>query len=259
MELAWQLVANRRRVLESLAQLPPRWKGPLLERIARVGLDVAGYQRTEELPTNFATKSPPVWIPIHVGRVYFFGNPAKRFNEASTIRLCRGLVADAGGFVDIGAYVGLYLWPLLDLFDAQRPGYFFEPNPDLFRVLQRNASRLTRHVQGFAVAVDDHDGVTEFWLDIDDPSMSTVVADPRVKHQYRRTLVRCMRFDSFARNVGLRDAVVKADVEGGEGRLLGGLVASGEALRDFVCEVLEPAFRPVLFPRRRQGWVLMRT
>lgn len=243
LELAWRLVPNRRRVLESLAQVPPRWKGPLLERIARVGLDVAGYERTDELPTNFAMKSPPVWIPIHIGRVYFFGNPAKRFNEVATIRLCRGLVADAGGFVDIGAYVGLYLWALFDLFDARRPGYFFEPNPDLFRVLQRNASQLTQHLQGFAAAIDDHDGVTAFWIDEDDSSMSTVVTNPRVQRRYRRTQVPCMRFDSFARKVGLRDAVVKADVEGGEARLLEGLAAGGEALRDFVCEVLEPAFQ----------------
>jgi FkbM family methyltransferase len=243
MELAWRLVPNRRRVLVSLAQLPPRWKGPLLERIARVGLDVAGYERTDELPTNFATKSPPVLIPIHVGRVYFFGNPAKSFNEAPTIRLCRGLVADACGFVDIGAYVGLYLWALLDLFEANRPGYFFEPNPDFFRVLQRNASRLTKHLQGFAAAINDHDGITPFWLDVDDSSSSTVVTNPCADRRYRRMQVPCMRFDSFAQNVGLKDAVVKADVEGGEARLLEGLAASGEAMRDFVCEVLEPMFQ----------------
>jgi hypothetical protein len=34
---------------------------------------------------------------------------------------------------------------------------------------------------------------------------------------------------------------VKADIEGGEARLLEGLVNSGAVL-DFVCEVLEPAF-----------------
>jgi hypothetical protein len=37
-------------------------------------------------------------------------------------------------------------------------------------------------------------------------------------------------------------AVVKADMEGGEARLLEGLANSGAVL-DFVCEVLEPAFQ----------------
>jgi hypothetical protein len=64
MELAWRLVPNRRRVLEGLGKTPPVLKGPLLERIARVGLDVARYRGTDELPTNFAINGPIVWIPI---------------------------------------------------------------------------------------------------------------------------------------------------------------------------------------------------
>jgi FkbM family methyltransferase len=140
---------------------------------------------------------------------YFFGNPARRFNETSTIRLCRALLADAGAFVDIGAHVGLYLWSLLPLFGPERPGYFFEPHPELFSLLQANAARLTPHLQGFAAAVDDHDGLTDFHVDTADWSMSTVVSDPRSRHEYRRLRVPCVRFDSFAREVNLRDALVK--------------------------------------------------
>jgi FkbM family methyltransferase len=242
MELAWQLIPNPRRVLKRLARMPPACKGPLLERIARVGLDVAEYRDSDELPTNLAINGPAVWIPIRAGRVYLFGNPAKRFGEVSTIRLCRGLLADAGAFVDIGAHVGLYLWSLLTLFGPNRPGYFFEPNPELFRTLQANASRLTPHLRGFPVAVDDHDGFTEFYVDMEDWSMSTVIEDLVPEHRYQRTHVECVRFDSFARKVGLRDAVVKADIEGGEARLLDGLASSGRAVVDFVCEVLQPAF-----------------
>jgi FkbM family methyltransferase len=242
MELAWQMIPHRRGVLRHLARMPPACKGQLLERIARVGLDVARYRDSDELPTNLAINGPAVWIPIRAGRVYLFGNPAKGFNEVSTIRLCRALLAEAGAFVDIGAHVGLYLWSLLTLFGPTRPGYFFEPNPELFRVLQANASRLTPHLRGFPVAVDDHDGFTEFYVDMDDWSMSTVIADLVPEHRYQRMRLECVRFDSFARKVGLRDAVVKADIEGGEVRLLDGLVRSGRAVADFVCEVLQPAF-----------------
>jgi FkbM family methyltransferase len=181
--------------------MPPRWKGPLLERIARVGLDVASYEPADELPTNFALDGPVVWIPIQAGRVYFFGDPARRFDEVSTIRLCRALLADAGAFVDIGAHVGLYLWSLLPLFGPERPGYFFEPHPELFSLLQANAARLTPHLRGFAAAVDDHDGLTDFYVDTADWSMSTVVSDPRSRHEFRRLRVPCVRFDSFAREV----------------------------------------------------------
>ena len=90
--------------------------------MARVGLDVAGYEPRDELPTNFALDGPVVWIPIQAGRVYFFGNPARRFNEISTIRLCRVLLADAETFVDIGAHVGLYLSSLLPFVGPERPG-----------------------------------------------------------------------------------------------------------------------------------------
>jgi FkbM family methyltransferase len=241
MELAWRLVPNRRRVLEGLGKSPPVLKGSLLEGIARVGLDVARYRATDELPTNFAINGPIVWVPISAGRVYFFGNPARRFGEASTIRLCRALLMEAGAFVDIGAYVGLYLWSLLTCFGPTRPGYFFEPNTELFRNLQSNASRLTTYLEGFPVAVDDHDGFTDFYLDTEDSSMSTVVENGLSEHRYRHTHVQCVRFDSFARKVRLRRALVKADIEGGEGRLLEGLAKSG-AVVDFVCEVLEPAF-----------------
>jgi hypothetical protein len=109
MELAWQLIPNPRRVLKRLARMPPACKGRSSSVIARVGLDVAEYRDSDELPTNLAINGPAVWIPIRAGRVYLFGNPAKRFGEVSTIRLCRGLLADAGAFVDIGAHVGLYL------------------------------------------------------------------------------------------------------------------------------------------------------
>jgi FkbM family methyltransferase len=223
--------------------MPPRWKGPLLERIARVGLDVANYEPTEELPTNFALDGLVVWIPIQAGRVYFFGNPARRFNEVSTIRLCRALLADADAFVDIGAHVGLYLWSLLSFFGPERPGYFFEPHPELFSLLQTNAARLSPHLRGFAAAVDDHDGFTELHVDTDDWSMSTVAEDLGFGHRYRRLRVPCVRFDSFARETNLRDALVKADIEGGEAQVLEGVASSGEAVRDFVCEVLEDAFQ----------------
>jgi len=223
--------------------MPARWKGPLLERIARVGLEVANYHPADELPTNLALRGPVVRIPINAGRVYFYGDPAKRFGEASTIRLCRALLADAGAFVDVGAHVGLYLWALLPLLGPERPGYFFEPNPELFRVLEANASRVAPHVRGFPAAVDDHDGFTDFFFDLDDSSMSSIVDDPSSGHQHRRSRAPCVRFDSFAREIDLRNALVKADIEGGEARLLQGMASSRERVLDFVCEVLEDAYQ----------------
>ena len=242
MEYAWQLVPNERRLIERLAQAPPRFKGELLERIARVGLDVAGYDASDELLTNLGTGGPVVSIPIRTGRVYFFGHPAERFGELPAIRVCRALLVDAGAFVDIGAHIGLYLWSLLDLLGPTRPGYYFEPNPQLFRIVEANASRLSPHVRGFDVAIDDHDGSTEFYVDLDDWSMSSTVLDPAAGHHHAYSVVRCVSFDSFARQVLLQDAVVKADIEGAETRILEGLARSGQAVLDFVCEVLEPAF-----------------
>jgi FkbM family methyltransferase len=243
MELAWQAVPSRRRILQSLARAPPLFKGAVLLRVARVGLEVEKYRDDEEMPTNLALDGPVVWMPIRCGRVYFFGKPAKRFGEASTIRLCRSLLVDAGGFVDIGAHVGLYLWPLVTLFGPTRPAYFFEPHPELFRILQTNAGRLSPHLKGFPLAVDDHDGHTMLHIDTDDWSMSTVVKDIDTGRRYEKTQVECVRFDSFARDFRLREAVVKADIEGGETRILRGLASSGTAVRDFVCEVLQPAFQ----------------
>lgn len=73
--------------------------------------------------------------------------------------------------------------------------------------------------------------------------MSTVVEDLGSGHQYRRLRVPCVRFDSFARENNLQDALVKADIEGGEAQVLDGVASSGEAVRDLVCEVLEDAFQ----------------
>jgi FkbM family methyltransferase len=128
-----------------------------------------------------------------------------------------------------------------DVFRPHAPGILFEPNKELFRSLQSNASRLTPYLEGFPAAVDDHDGFTDFYLDTEDSSMSTVVENGLSGNRYRHTHVQCVRFDSFARQVRLQHAVVKADIEGGEARLLEGLANSGAVL-DFVCEVLEPAF-----------------
>jgi hypothetical protein len=70
--------------------------------------------------------------------------------------------------------------------------------------------------------------------------MSTVVENGFSEHRYRYAHVQCVRFDSFARKIRLQRALVKADIEGGEARLLEGLAYSG-AVVDFACEVLEPA------------------
>jgi hypothetical protein len=89
--------------------------------------------------------------------------------------------------------------------------------------------------------VYDHDGFTDFYLDMADNSMSMVVENrsPRTGTGVRAWSASGL--NSFAREVEPQHAIVKADIEGGEARLLEGLATSGAVL-DFVCEVLEPAF-----------------
>lgn len=238
-EACWQGMPARLTVLRALAALPHFLKSELLHRIGNVGMSVSPGARDAVFLTNFGVPIPKVEVPGRAGSRYLFLRAAETLKEQSTIDLCARLLPECNAYVDIGAHLGLFMWPLAEQLRHDCPGYFFEPNPVLFDLLSRNAGRISAGYHGYCAAIGGIDGEADFFFDQSDWSMSTLVEGFAPQHEHVRTRVTSMRFDTFVRCVDLHNALVKADIECGERFVIDGIEKSKGSVRYLVCEVLE--------------------
>lgn len=229
-------------VLRALARLPASLKSYLLWRIGDAGMALTPEASDAMFDTNFGANAPRVCVPGRVGSNYLFMKAARSMHEQPAIDICVKLLPECGGFVDIGAHLGLFMWQLAKHLRADCPGFFFEPNPDLFALLDDNVSRIGAPFRGFRAAIGNDDGDVDFFLDRTDWSMSTLMESFAPEHDHERTRVKSIRFDTFAREVSLRDALIKADIECAERAVVDGIAASPGSVRYLVCEVLKQAF-----------------
>jgi FkbM family methyltransferase len=243
LEGAWRAIPRRLSVLKAMAAMPATLKSHLLWRIGDAGLSLTPSAQEATFLTNFGADAPRVRVPGRVGSNYLFMRAARTMHEQAAIDLCAKLLPDCNAFVDIGAHLGLYMWPLAKHLRDDCPGYYVEPNAELFALLERNVAESGVPFQGLQAAIGEMDGEVDFFLDRTDWSMSTLVDGFAPAHDHVRTRVRSLRFETFAREVGLRHALVKADIECAEDVVVAGIAAAPGAVRYFVCEVLEPALR----------------
>jgi len=182
-------------------------------------------------------------LPVKVAPVYLFGDPAQTYGEEPALRLCRVLLQRCPSFVDVGAHLGLYLWYLLPLLRDKRVIYF-EPNEELFGMLQRNLSlNGLAHAEGFCQAIGDRIGETIFYVDLDDWSMSSLVRDYGQGHVHEARRVNSTTFEHFATSTQICGALVKADIESLEWSLVQSIPRVPHAVRFMVLEVLPDAWQ----------------
>jgi FkbM family methyltransferase len=218
-------------------------KSYLLWRIGDAGMQMTPEAFDATFMTNFGADAPRVRVPGRVGSNYLFMRAACTMHEQSAIDLCAKLLPDCNAFVDIGAHLGLFMWPLAKHLRSDCPGYYVEPNAELFVLLEGNVAESKVPFRGLQAAIGPVDGEVDFFLDRTDWSMSTLVDGFAPEHDHFRTRVRSLRFETFACEVGLRNALVKADIECAEGVVIDGIAAVPGSVRYLVCEVLEPALR----------------
>ncbi len=173
---AWSFLPQKQRVLRLLSMLPTPAKRAFVSRLAALVLPATDIPADMLFATDMGLGTGArLHLPVKVAPVYLFGDPAQTYGEEPALRLCRVLLQRCPSFVDVGAHLGLYLWYLLPLLRDKRVIYF-EPNEELFGMLQRNLSlNGLAHAEGFCQAIGDRIGET----------ICLVQSIPRVPHAVR--------------------------------------------------------------------------
>ena len=170
--------------------------------------------------------------------------------ERGAVALANELTGHASAFIDVGARLGYFTFAVAARQGARQPIHYLEPNMTLFAIIDSNVKENGLvWVTGPQVAMGERNGITKFFTDIEDSSFSSLEqATGRCQH---RVEVEIIRFDSFTERYGIRDVVVKVDVENAEFRFLD----AGDRITHLIIEVLKPAIEAdfIIKAARRLG------
>jgi FkbM family methyltransferase len=141
--------------------------------------------------------------------------------------------------VDVGAHIGYYTHYVQATATRPLQIYYFEPDPDLYRIIETSLPRTsTGLVQGFNEAIGARSGPAEFFRDLNNSSMSSLVQGATA-HPTRSIPVEVVTFDAFARRVGLQgEYLVKVDVENAEWDFVEGARTALASMPYLILEIL---------------------
>lgn len=120
-------------------------------------------------------------------------------------------------FVDIGANAGYFsLVAEKYLTNTEQKIVAVEPFPDNVRLIEGHISKnKTKHVHIVQAAVSDKNGEVSF-SDSGNPSANTYVSESSLHKNFPKIKVKAVSLDSLAEELGLKNFVLKIDVEGAE-------------------------------------------
>ena len=153
------------------------------------------------------------------------------------LELLRRYLRGGGDFVDVGAHIGMYTMAAALALRGRGRVLAFEPNPAARLQLEENLGlNGCENVIVSGRAVADAVGSTFLHLPATpDPSFSSLEAGRFPEGE--RIPVRTTALDLEVDAVGLRPAMVKVDVEGGELRVLAGMARTLDARPVLLVEV----------------------
>jgi FkbM family methyltransferase len=230
-------------LLQLGARLPASLKGPVSERVFGAIARARDPSRPLKLTTNLGL-SRPLWIqfPSSAPASYLFGTPEQYIGERGALSLACELAADAGGFVDIGANYGFFSFALVQRYGDRLPIHYFEPNQELFSIVDQNVKRLNvKSMTGHQQGVGRRDEVARFYLDTVDSSQSSLSISWPDETRYKAIDIEVVSFCSFCAKADIDNLLVKVDVEGAEFQFLEGVGESARQIAYLIIEVLGPA------------------
>jgi FkbM family methyltransferase len=223
------------------AHLPPRMKGSRVMRVMEAFRRYGG--APQRVTTNFGI-APNYRITVEGSAegTLLFGRPEDYAGERGCLELAAWLGRDCDAFLDIGAYRGYYTFYLRHSLPNSIPIHWFEPTTRLYQALDRNVNenRLP-NVHGHGVALGAKDGQATFYVNLDDPTSSSLGDWFAQKHRVEPVTVPVTTFSSFVRAHGFSSCCVKVDVENAEFAFLEGALPELHRIRYLVMEVLGPA------------------
>lgn len=163
-------------------------------------------------------------------RMYYFPKAwGKWYAERPLARMLAQQLMPGSVFVDVGANLGFFSLQAAELVGPQGGVWSFEPEPDTFECLERNA-RLNgfRQMRCFNLALADENGNLSFHRDWYDGSSSLIPERPGQASRYRDSVQVCVRtLDALVQEHALevqKIRLIKIDVEGAEARTVGGMI-----------------------------------
>lgn len=227
------------------ASLPVGLKGGLPEKVLRRLLSMYKNSKGKDaiVQSNLGlNKNLKVELPVLQAPTFLlFGTPASYTGEFYTVQLSGLLTKYCDAFVDIGANWGFYSYYIATT-NANKPIFWFEPNPFLHNSIKENLSRNNlKHVKGLDMALSDKNGTLTFYLNPESDLISSIVA-PKDENGVIKQTVATTRFDNWAADPSIPNKLmVKVDVENAEWEFIRGAVNAIDKIEYLVMEVLGPA------------------
>jgi FkbM family methyltransferase len=162
--------------------------------------------------------------------------------ERSTVSLWTHLLDNATNVFDVGANIGLYTFLAAARLQGCGAVHAFEPNPEVFSWLTRNADRnCLAHLRLAQLALSDSDEEEASFFLPKNRAWTNGSLIEGFTDQAEPLVIETMRFDRYCLKFAIGKVdLVKIDVEGAELKVLAGM---GELLHkwkpDIICEVLE--------------------
>jgi FkbM family methyltransferase len=232
----------KQQIVDWGAQLRPGLRselsGRLLSAVARRTGDAGLIKTNMGIDQRYCCLIPR--SHIHV----LFGKPDLYAGERGPLELAVVLSQQSDAFVDIGAHVGYFTFYVRRRLDTSKPIYYFEPDPDLYELLDRNVrSNLLVNVHGFKEAVGSQAHVATFYKNLSDSSSGSLETTFLPMHHVEPIEVKVTTYSDFAQRTGLRNVCVKVDVEGAEQQFIDGAAAQITSISSLIMEVLGPAVK----------------
>lgn len=230
-------------LLVMAAQLPPTLKGRWSDRLFGAIRGATGAAEGQRVVTNLGLANDlRIRLPYSASSVLLFATPEQFIGERAALALAIELAGHARGFVDVGAHFGYFTFAVAARHGPRLPIHYFEPNPELFAIIDSNVRENgLAQVTGHQVAIGQHNGTARFCVCIDDSSLSSLEPGLMEGRPARFVEVEIVQFNSFADHYGLRDLVVKVDIENAEFQFLEGVGQAGDRITHLIIEVLGPA------------------
>src|SRR5262245_21449677 len=158
------IVPYRAALLRASARLPPRcrsWTTYRLLVAASRRIPAAG----DTMVTNFGIASHLRCEAPTTQVMALFGKPTLYRGERASLELAARFSSRCDAFLDIGAHMGFFTLFVRSRTHRELPIHFFEPDPDLYALLNRNvrANKLDR-VFGHEVAIGACEGRSRFFV-----------------------------------------------------------------------------------------------
>lgn len=226
--------------LEKAARMPPALRTYFSYRFFSMLANQA--LNTGCLDTNMGiSKDYHCTIPFSQ-HMALFGKPALYNGERGALYLAANLSQTAEAFIDIGSHIGYFIFFLRNRLPTIKPIYFFEPDRQLFSVIEKNVRcNSLANVFGYNEAIGKIIGQAKFYRNLSDSSSGSLSTMFSNRHEVIEEMVSITTFEDFCKRVSLKNACVKVDIEGAEQDFI---IGSGDAITNIaylIIEVLGPA------------------